>query len=155
MDSVIRVIVIYFFLLVVFRISGKRTLAEADTFDLLSLLIISETTQQAMVDHDHSITNAMILVTTLVGMTIGLSLLKQRLPFVDKLLDDVPLVIVKDGKPLKDRMGRSRVDEEDILESARELRGVERMDQIKYAILERTGGISVIPYWERLIATES
>jgi uncharacterized membrane protein YcaP (DUF421 family) len=146
MDSVIRVIVIYFFLLIVFRIAGKRTLAEADTFDLLTLLIISETTQQAMVDHDHSVTNAMILITTLVGMTIGLSLLRQWLPFFGKLVDDVPLVIVRDGKPLKDRMRRSRVEEQDVLESARELRGLERMDQVKYAILERTGSISIVPY---------
>ena len=146
MDSVIRVVVIYVFLLIVFRLSGKRTLAEADTFDLLTLLIISETTQQAMVDHDHSITNAMILIVTLVGMTIGLSLLKQRLPWFGKVIDDVPLIIVKEGKPLKDRMNRSRVDEQDVLEAARELRGLARMDQIKYAILERTGDISIIPY---------
>jgi uncharacterized membrane protein YcaP (DUF421 family) len=146
MDSVIRVVVIYIFLLIIVRLSGKRTLAEADTFDLLTLLIISETTQQAMVDHDHSLTNAMILITTLVGMTIGISLLKQWLPSFNKLVDDVPLVVVKDGKPLQDRMDRSRIDEQDILESARELRGLERMDQIKYAILERTGSISIIPY---------
>jgi uncharacterized membrane protein YcaP (DUF421 family) len=99
-----------------------------------------------MVDHDHSIINAMVLITTLVGMTIALSLLKQWLPFFGKVVDDVPLVIVRDGKPLKDRMNRSRVDEQDILESARELRGLERMDQIKYAILERTGTISIVPY---------
>jgi uncharacterized membrane protein YcaP (DUF421 family) len=146
MDSVIRVIVIYFFLLIVFRLAGKRTLAEADTFDLLTLLIISETTQQAMVDHDHSVTNAMLLITTLVGMSIGLSLLRQWLPSFGKVVDDVPLVIVRDGKPLKDRMRRSRVEEQDVLESARELRGLERLDQIKYAILERTGSISIIPF---------
>jgi uncharacterized membrane protein YcaP (DUF421 family) len=146
MDSVIRVIVVYLFLLIVFRVSGKRTLAEADTFDLLTLLIISETTQQAMVDHDHSIINAMILITTLVAMTISLSHLKQWLPSFSKIVDDVPLVIVKDGKPIQDRMNRSRVDEQDILESARELQGLERMDQIKYAIIERTGSISIIPF---------
>jgi uncharacterized membrane protein YcaP (DUF421 family) len=146
MDSVIRVVVIYLFLLIVFRLSGKRTLAEADTFDLLTLLIISETTQQAMVGHDHSIINAMILITTMVAMTIILSHLKQWLPFFGKLVDDVPLVIVKDGKAIKDRMNRSRVDEQDILEAARELRGLERMEQIKYAILERTGSISIIPF---------
>ena len=145
MDSVIRVVAVYFFLLVVFRLSGKRTLAEADTFDLLTVLIISETTQQAMVDHDHSITNAFILITTLVGLTITFAMVKQRFPFFGKLVDDVPLVIVREGQPLKDRMDRSHVDEDDVLEAARELRGLVRMDQIRYAVLERTGNISIIP----------
>lgn len=146
MDSVIRVIVIYMFLLIVFRLSGKRTLAEADTFDLLTVLIISETTQQAMVGHDHSITNAMVLITTLVGITVVFSTIKQRVPFMSKLIDNVPLVIVEDGKPLRDLMDRSRVDEDDVLEAARMLQGLERMDQIKYAVLERSGEISIVPY---------
>jgi uncharacterized membrane protein YcaP (DUF421 family) len=57
----------------------------------------------------------------------------------------VPLVIVENGRLLKDRMDRSRIDEEDVLEAARELRGLERLDQIKYAVLERHGSISIIP----------
>lgn len=146
MDSVIRVAVVYFFLLIVFRLAGKRSLAEADTFDLVTLLIISETTQQAMVDHDHSVTNAFILITTLVGLDIAISFIKQWSPKLERLIDNVPLVIVEHGKPLTERMSKSRVDEQDVLEAARELRGLERMDQIKYAVLERTGSISIIPY---------
>jgi len=145
MDSVIRVVEMYLFLLLVLRLSGKRTLAETDTFDLLTLLIISETTQQAMVDHDHSMTNAFLLITTLVGLTILISVLKQYLPTFSKVVDDKPLVIVEHGKPLKERMNKSRVDEEDVLESARLVHGVERLDQIKYAVLERSGEISIIP----------
>jgi uncharacterized membrane protein YcaP (DUF421 family) len=57
----------------------------------------------------------------------------------------VPLVIVENGKLLKDRMEKARVDEADILEKARELQGLERLDQIKYAVVERSGGISIIP----------
>jgi uncharacterized membrane protein YcaP (DUF421 family) len=54
-------------------------------------------------------------------------------------------VIVVDGKPLKDRMDKSRVDEDDVLDAARETHGLERMDQIRHAILERDGRISIIP----------
>ncbi len=64
---------------------------------------------------------------------------------LEKLIDDVPLVLVEDGRPIKERLEKARVDEGDILSSARELQGLERMDQIKYAVLERSGGISVIP----------
>ena len=145
MGSVIRVVIIYFFLLLVFRIVGRRTLAQMTSFDLILLLILSELTQQAMVTDDHSLTNAIVAITTLVGLDIGLSLLKQRAPQLEKWLDGVPTVIVDNGKLLKDRMTKARVDESDILTAARELQGLEKLDQIKYAILERSGGISIIP----------
>jgi uncharacterized membrane protein YcaP (DUF421 family) len=61
------------------------------------------------------------------------------------VLDGVPLVIVEDGRPLHDRMQREGVDESDVLAAARQHLGLARMDQIKYAVLERSGGISVVP----------
>ncbi len=145
MDSILRGAVVYAVLLVLFRIVGKRTLAEITTFDFVLLLIISEATQQAMIDNDNSMTNAFLIITTLLGLDIGLSLLGRRFRIVDRLVDDVPLVLVEDGRVLKDRMTKSRVDETDILQSARQLQGLERMDQIKYAVLERSGGLSIIP----------
>jgi uncharacterized membrane protein YcaP (DUF421 family) len=145
MDSVVRVVVMYLFLLVVFRLSGKQTLSEATTFDLLMLLVISETTQQAMVDDDHSMTNAFVLVLTFVAMNIGLSLWKQRSRVMDKVIDDVPLLILADGKMMQDRMDKERVDVSEILEAARQAHGLERLEQIKYAVLERNGKISVVP----------
>jgi len=135
----------FFFLQLIFRISGKRTLAEATNFDLIILLIISETTQQAMVDDDHSMMNGFLLIMTLVGISIGLSLLKQRFPALDKWLEGGPLVIVDNGRVYKDRMTKVRVSEDDVLEAGRSLHGLERMDQIKRAVVERGGSISVIP----------
>jgi uncharacterized membrane protein YcaP (DUF421 family) len=74
-----------------------------------------------------------------------LSLWKRRSPTIEKLLDGVPLVVVENGQPLRDRMNKARIDENDVLTAARELQGLERMEQIKYAVLERSGGISIIP----------
>ena len=145
MESVIRGLVVYFFLLVTFRVAGKRTLSENTNFDLVLLLIISETTQQAMVDNDHSMTNGFLLILTLVGASIGLSLLKQRFPALEQWLEGTPLVIIENGKVLRDRMDKTRVDEADILEAARSLQGLERLDQIKYAIVERNGDITIVP----------
>jgi uncharacterized membrane protein YcaP (DUF421 family) len=132
-------------LLIMFRIAGKRTLADQSNFDLVMLLIISETTQQAMVDNDHSITNALLLIVTLIGATVGLSLLKQRWPRLDKWLEGSPLIVLEDGKPIKYRMDKIRVAESDILAAARLLRGLDRLDQIKYAIVERSGEITIVP----------
>src|SRR6187402_3443381 len=145
MDSVLRGLLVYFFLLIVFRISGKRTLSQTTSFDLVLLLIISETTQQAMVDNDHSITNGFLLIMTLVGTSILLATLKQFFPKLDLLLEGQPIIVVDKGKLLHDFMKKARVDEEDILSAARMNHGLERLDQIKYAILERDGEISIVP----------
>jgi len=145
MDSVIRAAVVYIVLLVLFRIAGKRSLAQVTTFDLVLLLLISEATQEALIDSDYSMTNALLVVITLIGMNILFSVLARRWKGFDKLVDDVPLVIVENGKPLQDRMDKERVSENDVMEAARELEGLERLDQIKFAIIERSGHITVIP----------
>lgn len=109
------------------------------------LLIISEVTQQAMVNEDHSITNGVLLIVTLAGLDILLMRLKARFPAVAPYLEDKPLILVEDGKPRKDVMLRSEVDESDVLQAARSLRGLERLEQVKYAVLETSGEISIIP----------
>jgi uncharacterized membrane protein YcaP (DUF421 family) len=85
------------------------------------------------------------VIITLVMLDIGLSLVKARFPRLEPVLDDLPLVLVENGRAINDRMRQARVDEEDVLAAARELQGLERMDQVKYAVLERSGGITVIP----------
>jgi Predicted membrane protein len=145
MESIVRAAVVYVVLLVLFRIAGKRSLAEVTSFDLVLLLIISEATQQAMIDTDNSMTNSLLLVTTLIGMNILFSVIATRWKPFQKLIEDVPLVILEDGRPLLQRMRKERVEEDEILEAARQSQGLERLDQIKYAILERTGHITIVP----------
>src|SRR5688572_3868525 len=144
MDSVLRGLIVYFFLLVVFRLSGKQTLSQTTSFDFVLLLIISETTQQAMVDNDHSVTNGFLLIITLVGTTILLAALKQFFPRLEAVLEGQPVIVVERGELLHRVMQKSRVDKQDILFAARKQQGLERLDQIKYAILERDGTISII-----------
>jgi uncharacterized membrane protein YcaP (DUF421 family) len=145
MESVIRAAAIYGVLLLFFRVTGKRSLGQITTFDFVLLLIISEAVQNGMVGDSYSLTNAFVLVLTLVLIDLGLSWVKQRWPRFEKWIEGVPLVIVQDGQPLKDRMDKARVDTNDVLTAARKTHGLERMDQIKYAILERSGDISIIP----------
>jgi uncharacterized membrane protein YcaP (DUF421 family) len=149
MESVVRAVVIYGVLLILFRFTGKRSLGQITTFDFILLLIISEAVQNGMVGESYSLTNAFVLVLTLIVIDIGLSLVKRRAPAVEKWLEGVPVVIVEHGRPLVDRMQKARVDESDVLSFARRLHGLERMEQIKYAVLERSGEISIIP-WAQL-----
>jgi len=146
MNPVFRGIAIYLFLLLIFRIMGKRSLSETTTFEFILLLIISEVTQQALVGKDFSLTGSAILIGTLMSMDLVLSKLKDNFNFFGKVTEGMPLVIVDRGNPLTKRMQKSRVDEADILEAARMNFGLERMDQIKYAVLEKDGSISIIPF---------
>lgn len=145
MDAVLRAFVIFAVLMVIFRVSGKRSLAQITTFDFVLLLVIGEATQQALLGEDFSLTNATLIVITLVALDIALSLFQQRFPSAGRWIEDVPVILVDEGKLLKKRMDKSRIAEGDILEAAREKQGLERLEQIKYAVLERTGSISIIP----------
>lgn len=142
---VVRGVAIYLIVFVLFRLSGRRTLAQITTFDFVLLLIIGEATQQALLGEDFSLTNAVLVIVTLITIDIALSLVKRRSPSVEKLIDGVPMILVENGRPLSDRLRKSRVSEEDVLEAARRLQGLERLDQIKFAVLEVSGGITVIP----------
>lgn len=146
MDPVIRAATVYLTLLVIFRLSGKRALAQITTFDFVLLLIISESLQNALIGDDFSLTTAGLAVTTLLVADVGLSVLTRRFPWLDKVVEDVPLILVADGRLIADHMKRSRVSESDILDAARQTRGLDQLSQIRFAILERTGGISIIPH---------
>ena len=145
METVLRAAAVYVVLLVIFRIAGRRTLAQMTTFDFVLLLIISEATQNALVGDDFSVTTATLAILTLVGLDIGSSLLKRDYRVFDKIIDGVPTILVENGRALSDRLSRARVSEEDVLEAARNAQGLERLDQIKYAVLEVNGGITIIP----------
>jgi uncharacterized membrane protein YcaP (DUF421 family) len=131
--------------MIVFRLSGKRTLAQTTPFEFILLLIISEVTQQALVGEDYSITTSLILITTLIGTDLLFSTIKQHWKGFEKVTEGSPLIIVANGKMLENRAGKTRVSEEDVLEAARNLHGLERLEQIKYAVLELDGSISIIP----------
>ncbi len=145
MESVIRAAIVYGFLMLLFRILGKRTLAEVTTFDVALLLIISEATQPGLMGQDSSLMNSMIVITTLLGLDTLIGRLCDRMPMLQQILQDTPLILIEEGKVLQDRLDKEGVDLEEIMAAARQAHGLERLEQIKYAVLERTGGISIIP----------
>ncbi|BBP65161.1 DUF421 domain-containing protein [Pseudomonas sp. Cab53] len=144
MDSVLRAAAIYVALLVLFKIAGRRSLAEITTFDFVLLMIIGEATQQALLGDDFSLTNSLMVIVTLIAIDVGLSLLKLRSRWVSQLIDGGPTIIVEDGRILHGRLRHARLVEEDIMEAARASQGIETLEQIKFAIIERNGKISVI-----------
>jgi uncharacterized membrane protein YcaP (DUF421 family) len=145
MDAVFRGLAVFLLLLVIFRIAGKRTLHETTTFDFVLLLIIAETVQQAMIAEDSSFTNALILVCTLVGVNVLLSLLKQRSRKLEQILEGASVVLFEKGRLHQDRLDKERVDEQEISAAARQHHGLEGLEDVKYAVLEKDGSISIVP----------
>lgn len=142
--TLFRVVVIYGFLLIVFRFSGKRTLAQLTSFDLVLVLVIGDATQQALIGDDFTIGTALVAVGSLVLLDVGLGFFKSRSPAIDRIVDGLPLILVDRGTPLPDRMAREGIDLGDILAAAREQHGLRRLDEIDFAVLERSGGLSII-----------
>jgi len=145
-SAVLRALIIYIFVLFIVRLAGKRTLAELSTFDLVVLLIVSEAIQPALVADDNRITSAMLIVATFVGIDFLLGYVKDRSMVASRLLDDIPTVLVRNGEFNHAALKRERIDEEDIMEAARRQLGLETFEEVRFAILERTGGITVIPW---------
>ncbi|RPI57715.1 MAG: DUF421 domain-containing protein [Acidobacteria bacterium] len=145
MDSVLRSLAVYLFVLFVFRVSGKRSLSQITTFDFILLLIIGEATQQALLGNDFSIVNAFVVIGTLITLEAMFSWLEGRFPMFGRVLGGLPVVVLENGKLLEDRAKREGVTLSEILAEGREKHGLERIEQYKYAILERHGGISVVP----------
>jgi uncharacterized membrane protein YcaP (DUF421 family) len=140
MDVILRTLAIYLFLLVLFRLAGKRALSELSTLDFILLLIVSEATQNALIGDDHSLVTGMTVM-----MDLGLSVVKSRSATIEKIVEGTPLLLVEHGRVLHGPMRRSLVTEDDVLQSARLTHGLERLDQIRFAVLESSGGISIVP----------
>ena len=145
MEPVFRAIGCYLLLLIVVRLSGKRGLAQVTIFDLILLLLISQTVGQALIGDDSSLTTAAVITVTLVVINRLNDAAAHRWADMSHVLEDAPLVLIEDGHVYDDRMSQMQIRLDDVLETARLEEGVERLEQIKHAILERSGAISIIP----------
>ncbi|MDA0180573.1 DUF421 domain-containing protein [Solirubrobacter phytolaccae] len=145
MEPVFRAIGCYLLLLIVVRLSGKRGLAQITIFDLILLLLISQTVGQALIGDDSSLTTAAVITVTLVVINRASDTAAHRWADISHVLEDAPLVLIENGHVLDERLTHMKIRLDDVLETARLEEGVERLDQIKHAILERSGAISIIP----------
>ncbi|SFN55105.1 Protein of unknown function [Pseudonocardia ammonioxydans] len=145
MDAILRAALVYLALLIIFRAIGRRSMAQVTTFDLVLLLIVSEATQQALLGEDYSVTMAVLVIVTLVGLDRVADFLGWRFPRVGRTLDGAPVVLIERGQRLDETMRRHHISMEEVLQEARTGQGLRNGDEIDYAILERSGTISIIP----------
>jgi uncharacterized membrane protein YcaP (DUF421 family) len=143
MSIVLRAVGCYLLLLVLVRLGGKRGLAQVTIFDFVLLLLISQTVGQSLVGNDASITAAAVLAITLITINRVNDYAAHRWADLSHVLEDAPLVLIEDGEVHEDRMTAMKIRIDDVLEAAR-VDGLERLDQVKHAILERSGTISIV-----------
>jgi uncharacterized membrane protein YcaP (DUF421 family) len=145
METVIRVVAIYLFLMVALRVMGKREFSQMAPFELVTLLMIPELVAQALVREDFSLTNAVVAVCTLLTMVLLTSILAFRSRTLGKIIEGEPAVLVQHGLLVPGNMALERIPPEEVV-SAMHNAGLERLAQIKWAVLETDGKISVVAW---------
>lgn len=144
METVIRVLVVYLFLLFGLRVMGKREFAELSPLELVTLMLIPELVSQALVRGEASIVNGLVGVATLLVLTFLTSLLQHRSQRVSTALTGRPSVLVAHGRLLPDVLNTERITPDEVLAEAHRA-GLERIEDVRWALLETDGRISIVP----------
>lgn len=143
-EFVVRAIVIYLFLLALLRMSGKRQIGQLATFDLVLLLVLANSVQNAMNGGDNSLAGGIILATTLVALNVAVSYLTQRNRAVELFIDGRPEVLIHNGRLFESVMEHAKITRHEINAALRQA-GVASPDEVHTAILENNGTITVTP----------
>ena len=143
-EKVLRSIVVYLFLLAAFRFTGKRQVGQLTPFDLVVLLIISNVVQNAVIGNDNSLGGGMIGAAVILALNYGVVDVSYRSKRLRRLLEAQPTLLIHNGRILHDNLKRERITLDD-LHAALRRNGVVEADQVRVAVLEENGAISVIP----------
>ena len=143
MDLALRSVVIFFFIFLLMRIVGRRELSTLEPFDLILLVVLGDSVQQAVTQDDYSVTGAFIVVSTIALLQVFMSYLNFRVPLLRQVINGEPIVIVQDGKVIEGNARRERLTPEDIAEAAR-LQQIASLEDVQWGVLETNGSISFI-----------
>lgn len=144
LELVVRVMVVYVAFLIALRMSGKRELGQFTIFDLALVLLAANALQPAMTGPDASLPGAAIIIATIFVLNRVIAFLRRRVPFVKRLLEFPPAVVGRDGHWIDKTIDREDLDEEDLDAALRE-HGLESVEQMRLAVLEPDGSISIVP----------
>jgi len=142
-EKLLRSVVVYTFLLVAFRLCGKRQLGQLSAFDLVVLLIISNVVQNAVIGNDNSLGGGLLGATTILLLNLLVAYVTFRFKRADRMIEHSPTVLVRHGRILRDNLRRERLGPRDLRAALRH-HGVVSIRDIRYAFLEEDGHVSVI-----------
>jgi len=143
LEKILRPIIIYLALVIGLRLAGKRELAQLNTFDLVVLLTLSNTVQNAIIGEDNSVTGGIIGAATLLAMNYAVVRFVSRNKKIEVLVEGSEDILIKSGVMQKDILEREVITQTE-LEIAAHRQGFGSLDEIQTAVLEPEGGISFI-----------
>jgi uncharacterized membrane protein YcaP (DUF421 family) len=144
-DFVVRAFVVYCFLLILLRLTGKRQVGQLAPFDLVLLLVLSNSVQNAMNGGDNSITGGLILASTLVAINSCVGWLTYRSKTLEAIIEGRPMILIHDGRIDRAAMRQVHMTTHE-LESSLRAAGCAGPSEVRFAVLENTGKVSVIPF---------
>jgi uncharacterized membrane protein YcaP (DUF421 family) len=142
-EFVLRAIGIYVFLLIVLRVTGKRQVGQLTPFDLVLLLILSNAVQNSMNGGDNSLVGGMISAVTLVCLNVLVGKATSRNRQLERLVDGQPRVLISNGHVFKTVLVDEGITHDELMAALRRT-GCETIEEVRLAVLETNGGISVI-----------
>jgi len=142
-EKVVRSVVVYGFLLIAFRLSGKRQLGQMTPFDLVVLLIISNVVQNAVIGNDNSLGGGLIGATTILLVNGAVAYVGFRFPRADRVLEHSPTLLVRNGRIIRANLRREALTRRDLRGALRH-HGIISLREIRYAFLEEDGHVSVV-----------
>ena len=143
MDLVLRAIVVFFFVLILTRVIGRRELSQLAPFNLILLIILGDAVQQGLTQDDYSLTGAFLAIGTIALLQLGVSYANLRFPRLRPILSGEPIVVVQDGKPIERNLRRERVTMDDLMSAARR-QNIAALDDVAWAVMETSGEITFI-----------
>ncbi len=143
-ELVVRGVVVYVFLLVMLRISGKRQVGQLAPFDLVLLLVLSNAVQNSMNAGDNSLIGGLISAATLIGANYLVGLATYRNKTLESIVEGRPQLLIHNGRVFEDEMARAKLTRHELIAALRRA-GCEHPDDVHTAILENNGAISVVP----------
>jgi uncharacterized membrane protein YcaP (DUF421 family) len=143
LEKIIRPVIVYFFLVIGLRLAGKRELAQLNPFDLVVLLTISNTVQNAIIGNDNSLSGGLIGATTLLILNYIVVRFLFKHPQLDRLVEGDPDVLIEGGQVKHDRLKKELITLTE-LESAAHRQGLASLDEVERAVLEPGGTFSFI-----------
>ena len=152
-ELILRAVVVYFFLIVLLRVTGKRQVGQLAPFDLVLLLVLSNSVQNAMNAGDNSLIGGLISATTLVGLNFVLGYATFKSKRLEEIIEGQPQVLVHNGKLLEKVMAGAQLTHHE-LDAALRQAGCAAIGDVRYAVLENNGSITVIQKKDTLTASE-
>ena len=143
-EIVLRGSVIYFVLLVLIRLSGKRTVGQFTPFDLMVLVLLGDAVQGSMLGGDQSLQGGLILAATLLGWNRLMGLATSRSEVVAKLVEGTADILARNGEVYEDALKAADLTLDDLQEAMRD-HSVAALSEIRLAVLEKDGTITVLP----------